>query len=260
MHLADGLLPFGPGVAAATLLGLAGVMGALAKVRRRRLGAGWASAGTHAAFILVAQAVNLPILPGASAHLVGTALLTYELGPAGAILTMATVLLIQALTLGDGGLTVLGVNTLTLAVLPALAAWACPPRLLGRRSLGVIAGTLLGHLLGAAALASLLVVVGGAPWQSSFAWLVGVQGLSGLIEGALTAALRAKLARPHPPSPTLAAAPAPAPLDGGSPRPPAGTGHRWALLALVLALLALPFASSRPDALEALLEQAGWAR
>src|SRR5437016_6114169 len=53
--------------------------------------------------LLAAQAVNVPVAPGISGHLVGGVLLASVLGPALGAWTMAVVLAIQALLLGDGG-------------------------------------------------------------------------------------------------------------------------------------------------------------
>lgn len=69
--------------------------------------------------VFAAQAVNVPILPGVSAHLVGGVLLAWALGLGLGAWTMAIVLTIQALVLGDGGLLSLGANVLNMALLPA---------------------------------------------------------------------------------------------------------------------------------------------
>src|SRR5262245_56632288 len=71
------------------------------------------------AFIFAAQAVNVPILPGISAHLVGGVLLAWALGPAVGALTMALVLALQALLLGVGGTLALGANIINMALIPA---------------------------------------------------------------------------------------------------------------------------------------------
>ena len=56
------------------------------------------------AIVFAAQAINVPVLPGTSAHLVGGLLLAWMVGPALAAWTMAMALLVQAVVLGDGGL------------------------------------------------------------------------------------------------------------------------------------------------------------
>src|SRR5947207_3302456 len=54
--------------------------------------------------IFAAQAINVPVAPGISGHLVGGVLLAWALGPALGAWTMAVVLAVQAVTLGDGGI------------------------------------------------------------------------------------------------------------------------------------------------------------
>src|SRR5690349_19584781 len=70
-------------------------------------------------FVLAAQAVNVPIASGFSGHLVGGVLLAALLGPALGAWTMAVVLAIQALVLGDGGIAAWGGNVINMGLLPA---------------------------------------------------------------------------------------------------------------------------------------------
>jgi len=70
-------------------------------------------------FVFAAQMLNVPVLPGISAHLVGGVLLAWMLGPGLGAWTMAIVLAVQALVLGDGGVTALGANVVNMALLPA---------------------------------------------------------------------------------------------------------------------------------------------
>src|SRR5262249_23091387 len=70
-------------------------------------------------FVFAAQAINVPIAPGMSAHLVGGVLLAWMLGPAHGALTMAVILAIQAVVFGDGAVVSLGANVLNMALLPA---------------------------------------------------------------------------------------------------------------------------------------------
>src|SRR5262245_56323652 len=112
MHLADGIV-----TNPALLVGVDLVGAGTVAVAARRVdmddGRRVAWAGMLAGFLLAAQAVNVPLLPGTSAHVIGTSLVTLAVGPALAIVSVAAVLLIQAFALGDGGITVLGVNVLT---------------------------------------------------------------------------------------------------------------------------------------------------
>ena len=69
--------------------------------------------------VFAVQAINVPVWSGISAHLVGGVLLAAILGPGLGAWTMAVVLAIQALVLGDGGLAALGANVLNMALVPA---------------------------------------------------------------------------------------------------------------------------------------------
>jgi cobalt/nickel transport system permease protein len=257
VHLADGIVSQAPLVVSLNLLGACGVGAALGRsFGEQRRGVAWT--GTLAAFVLAAQALNLPVVPGASAHAVGAGLLCFTLGPARAIVALFAVLLVQALTLGDGGITVLGVNALNLAVLPVLIVHGC--RLcFGESKLGLAAaalvGTLLGNVVGAASLSSILVSGAGAPPGFTFAWLIGVQALAGAVEGTLTA-LAVRRLRIRAPELVLRTRPdpsIPAPLDAAPPTAGDGRALRAAALALGITVALLPLASSTPDALESLL-------
>lgn len=72
--------------------------------------------------LFAAQMVNFPIGDGASGHVVGAALAAILLGPWRGMLTMAVVLSVQCLLFGDGGLSTLGANVLNMAVLGTLSA------------------------------------------------------------------------------------------------------------------------------------------
>jgi cobalt/nickel transport system permease protein len=79
--------------------------------------------GVLAAAVFVAQMLNFPVLGGTSGHLVGVALLSIILGPWTAIVVMLTILLIQGLVFGDGGLTALGLNLVNMAIAGAFVGW-----------------------------------------------------------------------------------------------------------------------------------------
>ena len=65
----------------------------------------------------------IPVPGGTSTHLVGVTLLALLHGPLLAFLCESLVLLVQALFLGAGGVTVLGVNALAMGLLGPLAGW-----------------------------------------------------------------------------------------------------------------------------------------
>jgi cobalt/nickel transport system permease protein len=242
VHLADGVLTDPAVLVGLNLAGAAGFVLALRRsLRDETHTVAWT--GTLGAFALAIQALNVPLVPGASAHAIGAGLLTIALGPARAVLALTAVLLVQALLFADGGVTVLGINVLNLALLPALAVYAARRLFEPRFGLAVatMLGTLLGSIAGALGLSAALVLGAAAPLVLTLGWLLGVQALAGLVEGALTAmAVRRLVAR----APALIAAP---------PSAPFGRGLAWTALAIGVTLALLPLASDQPDALEAVL-------
>ncbi len=254
MHLADGLLTQPAVSVSANLVGMAGLgvalhrIGALPSARLP-----WA--GTLGAFVLAAQAINLPLAPGVSAHAIGASLVTLLLGPALAIAVLSAVLLVQALLFADGGLTVIGINVLNIAVIPVLSM-AIAGRVFGRGSAaGAVLGTAVGSVLAATSLSGLLVVGAGAPAAITVPWLVGVQAVAGVVEGCVTWLAVRALRRQA--SHLLAERPiASRTLDDEVDallRPRAAA--RWGTIAVCLLLALLPLASNSPDALEVVVRR-----
>jgi len=80
--------------------------------------------GVLGAFIFAAQMINFTIpATGSSGHLGGGMILAILLGPYAAFLTMASVLTVQALFFGDGGLLALGCNIFNLGFWPCFVAY-----------------------------------------------------------------------------------------------------------------------------------------
>ena len=76
--------------------------------------------GVLGAFVFAAQMINFTIPgTGSSGHLGGGMILAIVLGPYAAFLTLTSVLIVQALFFGDGGLLAVGCNTFNLAF------WTC---------------------------------------------------------------------------------------------------------------------------------------
>lgn len=121
MHLGNGALT---PECAALAFGAAGIgLGAAAmdivRTASTKDGKKLALATALGLFVFAAQMFNVPVLPGISAHLVGGVLLAWMVGPSLGAWTMAIVLTVQALILGDGGLNSLGANIVNMALLPA---------------------------------------------------------------------------------------------------------------------------------------------
>src|SRR5437870_12873930 len=60
--------------------------------------------GVMGAFVFAAQTINFPVGGATSGHLVGSALLSFTLGPAAASVVMIAILAIQSLVFQDGGI------------------------------------------------------------------------------------------------------------------------------------------------------------
>lgn len=244
MHLADGILQSPPLLVGLNATGAAAIAFTLRGRFERARSAVYT--GTLAAFVLALQAVNVPLVPGASAHVIGAGLLTLTLGPAYAVLALLAVLTAQALLFADGGITVFAFNALNIAVLPVLAVHTCR-RIFGesprRLAASALVGTVLGNVVGALSLSTALALGAAAPIRIALPWLVGVQALAGLIEGVLTALAVLHLCRK---APTLIAAQESQPI-------PLGRALGWGGLAVGLALVLTQFSSSTPDALEHVL-------
>jgi cobalt/nickel transport system permease protein len=198
------------------------------------------------AFIFAAQAVNVPILPGVSAHLVGGVLLAWALGPAFGGLTVALVLAVQALLLGDGGTLALGANVVNMAIVPSglvavarRAGWITADRTsIGGREVAAVAALSAVAVVLAAGLIAIEVALfksGSelAGWTTFAQRMLSVHLLIGLAEGAATGLFVAALAWTASPAKTLSLRPA----------------LVTAALAILTAL-AIPFSSELPDGYE----------
>ena len=80
--------------------------------------------GVVAAGIFAAQMLNWPIPGGTSAHLVGGAIAGILLGPYAGCLAMASVLTVQCLVFGDGGITALGANIFNMGIVDVFVGYA----------------------------------------------------------------------------------------------------------------------------------------
>lgn len=75
------------------------------------------------AFIFVISSLKIPSVTGSCSHMTGTGLGAILFGPAPVAVLGLIVLLFQALLLAHGGITTLGANLFSMAVMGPLAAW-----------------------------------------------------------------------------------------------------------------------------------------
>jgi cobalt/nickel transport system permease protein len=206
--------------------------------------------GVMGAFVFAAQMINFPVGIGTTGHLVGGALLAITLGPAAAGVVMTAILAIQALVFQDGGVLALGANVINMAVLGVLAGylpfhfWGAGRRRRSAIFLGGLLSVLVSAVLALAELVASGVKMPGSVLGISLALFV----VSAAIEGAITLAVVQALEAINP----------------GFVRKPVGQRSlalgMLAACAVLLAAVGVLFASTQPDGLEKLAQNAGFAR
>jgi cobalt/nickel transport system permease protein len=203
MHIPDGFLTNRVAVSLDVLSG-AGILYAARRAKVDFSGRMVPVMGVLAAFVFAAQMLNFPILGGTSGHLIGGSLLAIILGPLAASLTMATVIIAQALFLQDGGLVALGANIFNIGTLTCFSGYAVF-KLLGcgeeNRKRLLLAGFLAGWLsvLISAAFCALEMAISGAiPLHIGLTAMLGYHSIVGTVEGMLTAGVLSFLAKVRP--------------------------------------------------------------
>lgn len=211
--------------------------------------------GVMGAFVFTAQMINFSIPgTGSSGHLGGGLLLAAVLGPHAAFLTISTILIVQALFFGDGGLLALGCNIFNIGFFPCFIAWPLifkPMMGAGTSRIRTFAGALAGAVIAlqAGAFSVVLETLFSGRTELPFAaftlLMQPVHLAIGLVEGLVTAAIVLFLLQHRPES-----------LQGmaGTASPTISLRRRSAAVMVVLALITgtvlSSFASSDPDGLE----------
>jgi cobalt/nickel transport system permease protein len=216
--------------------------------------------GVLGAFVFAAQMINFTIPgTGSSGHLGGGLLLAILLGPHAAFLTLASVLIVQALFFADGGLLALGCNIFNLGFFPCYIAYpfiyrriVTPGAGRGRLLTGTLLAAIVGLQLGAFSVVLETTLSGVAELTlPAFTLLMQPIHLAiGAIEGLATAAIVLFLATARPDI-----------LNGINPEAQSGLSLRRLGIALLLCTaltggLISWFASDLPDGLEWALSQA----
>lgn len=233
MHMADALLS--PAVGGTCWAAAAGLIGWCARRVRRELDERKTPLmGVLGAFIFAAQMINFSIPgTGSSGHLGGGLILAILLGPHAAFLTIASVLIVQALVFLDGGLLALGCNIINMGFFSCFIAYPFLfQRLRGSRpspvrlTVAAIVAATVGLELGALAVTVETALSGMAalPFRPFAAVMLPIHLAIGLVEGLVTAGLIVFLARVRPdmlethaeaPDTTRAAAPSLKPVLAG---------------------------------------------
>lgn len=155
--------------------------------------------GVMGAFVFAGQMINFTIPgTGSSGHIGGGILLAALLGPCPALLTLASVLLIQCLFFADGGLLAYGCNVFNIGVTSCFLAYTLVFRPLVRKGLEarrIIPASILSVVLGlqagafAVVLETLASGITGLPFAAFAALMQPIHLAIGLGEGIVTAAV-----------------------------------------------------------------------
>ena len=252
MHIPDGFLTNRVAISL-DMLSSASILYAARRIKLDASGRMVPIMGVLAAFVFAAQMFNFPILGGTSGHLMGGALLSILLGPMAGSLTLATVIIAQALFLQDGGLIALGTNIFNIGAVASFAGYAVFRLIGGAASEGrrrVLAGFLAGWislLLSSACCALELALSGAIPLRVGLPAMVGYNAIVGVVEGGLTAGVLTFLSKVRPDLLRVDSQPRFGLADGAG---------AIVFVAIPIAILALAGSSSLPDPLEKLLAAA----
>ncbi len=254
MHMADALLS--PAVGGTMWAASSGTIAyCSAKVRKELDDRKVPLMGVLGAFLFAAQMINFSIPgTGSSGHLGGGLLLTILLGPYAAFLTIASVLVVQALFFADGGLLALGCNIFNMGFLPAFVAYPYIFRTIAgdrpsqaRITVAAIIAAVAGLQMGAFAVVLETVSSGisSLPFSTFVLLMQPIHLAIGIVEGFVTAGIIAFVYKARPEI-----------LQGAKEARPIG-GHsvRNVLLAFLAAAVLTGgvvswFASGDPDGLE----------
>ncbi len=257
MHIPDGFLDTKTVVASAGMAAV-GLGYALRHVKQSNTARKVPLIGLTSAFVFAAQMLNFPVAGGTSGHLIGATLAVVLLGPAAAVLSMTSVIILQCLMFADGGLTALGANIFNMALIAPLAAYVIYKSVIGllgdshRSQLTATAfAAWCSTVVTSVACAGELAISGTIGWRLAFPAMAGIHALIGIGEALITTLVVAAIARLRPE------------MIAYQNRPQ--TRYRQILIfgliiSCGLIIFIAPFASSWPDGLERVAENLGFAQ
>lgn len=255
MHIPDGFVNT-PVAVASGLLAAGGVGLAIHHARQSFPPSRVPLLGLSAAFIFAAQMLNFPVAGGTSGHLLGATLAAILLGPAGGIVAMTAVVIVQSLMFADGGITAMGANLFNMAILSVIGGsvtYHLLLRITGRNH--TVSAAVAGWcsvMLAAASCSGQIALSGHAKPALILSAMLWTHALIGIGEGLITAMVVAGIARTHV---HLLQPTAPAPAARSSVWLAAALGL---IVSLGLAIFVSPFACPWPDGLERVAEQLGF--
>jgi cobalt/nickel transport system permease protein len=198
MHMADALIS--PAVGGVMMAATAGVAGySIKKIKNDLDDKKIPLMGVMGAFIFAAQMINFSIPgTGSSGHLGGGLLLAILLGPYEGFLAMASILLIQALFFGDGGLLSYGCNVFNLGFYTCFIAYPFIYRFITRKGtnprrifVASMVSAVVGLQLGAFSVVMETFLSGKTelPFGTFVLFMQPIHFAIGVVEGLVTAAV-----------------------------------------------------------------------
>ena len=198
MHMADALVS--PAVGGSMWAVSAGLLGYCASRVKDNLDERLVPLmGVMGAFIFAAQMINFSIpATGSSGHLGGGLLLAILLGPYAAFITIASVLMVQALFFADGGLLALGCNIFNLGFFPCLVAYPFIYRPIVRHHrsrarifTGALVASVVGLQMGSLGVVTetLLSGISDLPFKTFVLFMQPIHLAIGIVEGLATASV-----------------------------------------------------------------------
>ena len=268
MHMSDALItPIVGGTMLASSLGV--MTTATKKIDLKSMEYKVPYMGLVGAFVFASQMINFAIPgTGSSGHIGGGMLLAILLGPHAGFLTMASVLLIQALFFADGGLLAYGCNLFNLGFFTCYLAYPLVFKpIVGKLSEGILSkqskmklvtGSLLacviGLQLGSLAVVLQTVISGRTvlPFTEFLLFMQPIHLAIGLVEGLITGALVLYLGQQNK---GLLYQEDPSQNTESTGFNMGRTLRGLAIITVVVGVLLSQFASSSPDGLEWSLER-----
>ena len=198
MHMADGLISVNVGVIF-MIISFVLIAKAINKINQEHDERKIPLMGVMGAFVFAAQMINFTIPgTGSSGHIGGGILLCLILGQYPAFLSLCSVLLIQCLFFGDGGLLALGCNMFNMGVVPCFIAYPLivkpllkknlsSPRVMLASIIGVVVGLEIGAF--AVVLQTLASNITELPFTSFVALMLPIHLAIGLVEGIITSSV-----------------------------------------------------------------------
>jgi len=164
--------------------------------------------GVLGAFLFSAQMINFTIpATGSSGHLGGGLLLAILLGPYAAFLTIASVLVVQALFFADGGLLALGCNIFNMGFIPSFIVYPLIYRKIAgnhpnqtRLTLAIMVSAIAGMQAGpfSVVLETVFSGISELPFTTFTLLMQPIHLAIGMVEGCVTAAIVAFVHKARP--------------------------------------------------------------